>query len=94
MGYKLGGNIMAVIILLIAVLVGFCIISSEDLTNKTKMTFPSILILCGILVILVLTLFAFKENIRNEAIWDYQQGKYYIETQVYSDTTYVIKKCK
>lgn len=85
---------MTIIILLIVILVGFTIIVSEDLTNKTKMTFPSILILCAILVMLVLALFAFKESIRNKAILDYQQGKYYIETQVYSDTTYVIKKYK
>lgn len=85
---------LGVIIFMVLALGGFCIIASEDLTSKTKLSVHSWCIVIFILASIVGCLFASKDYIRTESIKNYTQGKYRLEEVVYSDTTYVVKKNK
>lgn len=85
---------LGVIIFMVLALGGFCIIASEDLTSKTKLSVHSWCIVIFIFAAIVGCLLTSKDYIRTESIKNYTQGKYRLEEVVYSDTTYVIKKNK
>ena len=85
---------LGVIIFMVLALGGFCMISSEDLTSKTRLSVHSWFIVIFILAAIIGCLFAGKDYVRTESIRDYTEGKYRLEEVVYSDTTYVVKKNK
>ena len=85
---------LAVIIFMVLALGGFCIVASEDLTSKTRLSIHSWFIVTFIVCAIVGCLFACKDYIRTESIRDYTEGKYRLEEVIYSDTTYVVKKNK
>lgn len=85
---------IVIIMLLVLSLAGFCVLSSEDLVNKTKLTIHSWLIVIFIVAAIVGCLFICGDWVRTESIKDFTDGKYRLEEIVHSDTTYIVKKVK
>ena len=83
---------LGVIIFMVLALGGFCMISSEDLTSKTRLSVHSWFIVIFILAAIIGCLFACKDYVRTESIKEFTEGKYQLEEVVYSDTTYLVKR--
>lgn len=81
-----------ILILMILALAGMCTISSEDLLNKTDLSFASWLIVIFLISACVGFIFMLKDEARHDAIVKYEAGEYTLETKIQSDTTYFVKK--
>lgn len=81
-----------VIILIVLGLVGFCILASDDLKERSNLTIHSWVIVIMLVAALVGCLFIYQDWLRTKSIRDYTEGKYKLEQVVYSDTTYIIRK--
>lgn len=75
-------------------LAGFCIIASDDLIHKSDLTIISWVVVGFFTVSCIGFIYIFEDEIRRETIIDYTHGKYQLETEIYSDTTYFVKRCK
>ena len=85
---------IVVFIILLLSIVGMCVFGGEDLTRWKDTSWIAWLVIILLVGTCIFMLFAYEDEIRRETILDYQKGKYYIETQVHSDTTYFLKKTK
>ena len=85
---------VGILIFCILALAGFCMMAGEDMLHKTDHTitawFIAILIACATIGMI----FTLSDSIRTQTVVNYEQGKYYLETKIYSDTTYFVKKCR
>ena len=85
---------IGILIFCILALAGFCMMAGEDMLHKTDYTitawFIAILIACAAIGMI----FTLSDSIRTQTVVNYEQGKYYLETKIYSDTTYFVKRCK
>lgn len=81
-----------ILILMILALAGMCIVSSEDLRDKTDLSFASWLIVGFLLAACIGFIFIVKDDATHNAIIKYEAGQYKLETKIQSDTTYFIKK--
>lgn len=85
---------VGILIFMILALAGLCIIMGEDLVHKTSTTVIAWCVIGFLLIACFSMIFMFRDEVRRETIIDYEQGKYYLETQIQCDTTYFVKKCK
>ena len=87
-------GIMAVIVVIIIGLCGFCILAADELKEWKDLSLHSWLIALLLLGGIIGSLFIMQDAIRTESIKNYTEGKYRLEEVVYSDTTYVVKRRK
>ena len=87
-------GIMAVIVVIIIGLCGFCILAADELKEWKDLSLHSWLIALLLLGGVIGSLFIMQDSIRTESIKNYTEGKYRLEEVVYSDTTYVVKRRK
>lgn len=73
-------------------LAGFCILASEDLTKKGRLTWHSWAIVLMLSLAVLGCLFICIDHTKTEAIKDFTKGKYQLEEVVHSDTTYIVKR--
>ena len=85
---------MAVIVVIIIGLCGFCILAADELKEWKDLSLHSWLIALLLLGGVIGSLFIMQDSIRTESIKNYTEGKYRLEEVVYSDTTYVVKRRK
>jgi hypothetical protein len=85
---------LIIILLLLVGLCAFFVFSAEDLTNKTSQSKLAWGISIFFFAAFVGCLFIVKDELRKQAIVDYQNGKYKLEMVVNTDTTYFVKKVK
>lgn len=85
---------IGILIFCILGLAGFCIMAGEDMIHKTDYTITSWIVAIFITCTIIGMIFVVSDSIRTQVIVDYEQGKYYLETKIYSDTTYFVKRCK
>ena len=74
--------------------IGICVFAGDDLTHWRETTWIAWLVIIMLAATCIFMLFAYQDEVRKQTILDYQEGKYYVETQVHSDTTYFLKKVK
>lgn len=85
---------IGILIFCILGLAGFCMMAGEDMLHKTEHTIVAWTVAVFIACTAIGMIFLLSESIRTETVIDYEQGKYYLETEIYSDTTYIVKRCK
>lgn len=85
---------IGILIFCILALIGFCMMAGEDMIHKTDHTISAWAVVIFMLCATIGTVFALSDSVKTQAIVDYEQGKYYLEKEIYSDTTYFIKRCE
>lgn len=70
------------------------IYTSDDIRNATSACAAAVILLLLLLGITIGCIFIFKDEIKRQAIIDYESGKYELVTKIQSDTTYTIKPIK
>ena len=85
---------IVIFIISLLAIIGICAFAGDDLTRWRDTSWIAWLVIVMLAGTCIFTILAFRDEIRKETILDYQEGKYYVETQVYSDTTYFLKKVK
>lgn len=85
---------IVILILIIAGLAGFCMISADELVNKRDLTWHAWIIVIFIFAAIVGCLFIYEDTVRTESIKSFTKGEYCLEEITHSDTTYLVKKVK
>ena len=85
---------VGILIFCILGLAGFCMMAGDDMLHKTEHTVAAWTVAIFIACTAIGMIFLLSDTIRTEVIVDYEQGKYYLEAEIYSDTTYFVKRCK
>lgn len=83
-------------ILILAILATCCIsvMVGYDIANEDKMSILGIIVALLMVICIIVGIFGYKSDIREDSILKYQNDEYQIDTLVKSDTTYNISKCE